>query len=301
MAAGATVTGMTHDSRRVVAGSLSRACAAAHHDGHDHAAAAVSAGAVALLVDQARWPTLGSASSPSTRCAWRWARWPTAVHRRAEPGAHRRGRHRHQRQDHDDPHCWPRSASGRRGDHRHRHPVGHEDHARGARAAGPPGRGGGRTATPRSSWRSRRALALHRVDGTRFAAAAFTNLGTTTTSRPARHGGGVLPGQGPPVLARAVGDRGVQAPTAPGQLLLDAAPIEMVPYSLADAADLVVTADHHELTWRGLGCGCPLGEGLQRRRSRFPAASAAAIGIATDAIVTGLAAVEHGPGALRGG
>ena len=93
---------------------------------------------------------------------------------------------------------------------------------------------------------SSHALALHRVDGTRFAAAVFTNLGTDhldlhgTAEEYFRAKASLFT----PGLA-AVGVTNVD--DAHGRLLLDAAPIEMVPYSLADAADLDVTADHHAL------------------------------------------------------
>ena len=86
---------------------------------------------------------------------------------------------------------------------------------------------------------SSHALALHRVDGTRFAAAVFTNLGADhldlhgTAEEYFRAKARLFT----PELA-AVGVTNVD--DAHGRLLLDAAPIEMVPYSLADAADVVV-------------------------------------------------------------
>jgi UDP-N-acetylmuramoyl-L-alanyl-D-glutamate--2,6-diaminopimelate ligase len=81
-----------------------------------------------------------------------------------------------------------------------------------------------------------------------------------------------------------------------GQLLLDAAPIEMVPYSLADAADVVVTADHHELTWRDARLWVPLGGAFNVANTLAAATTAAAIGIEIDAIVAGLAAAGGVPG-----
>ena len=44
------VTGVTSDSRQVTAGSLFCCIHGGSHDGHEYAAAAVAAGAVALLV-----------------------------------------------------------------------------------------------------------------------------------------------------------------------------------------------------------------------------------------------------------
>jgi len=48
------VRGVTHDSREVRPGWVFVAIAGEHHDGHDHASAAVSAGAVALLLERAQ-------------------------------------------------------------------------------------------------------------------------------------------------------------------------------------------------------------------------------------------------------
>lgn len=49
---GVDVTSVEHDSRRVVAGALFACIPGAHTDGHDHAEEAVAAGAVALLVER---------------------------------------------------------------------------------------------------------------------------------------------------------------------------------------------------------------------------------------------------------
>ena len=143
---------------------------------------------------------------------------------------------------------------------------------------------------------SSHALALHRVDGTRFAAAVFTNLGTDHLDL---HG---TPEEYFRAKARlftpelaAVGVTNVD--DAHGRLLLDAAPIEMVPYSLADAADVVVTADHHELTWRGARLVVGLGGAFNVANSLAAATTAAVLGVEPDAIVAGLAAAGGVPGA----
>ena len=49
---GVTVVDMTHDSRQVAQGFLFACRPGSHHDGHDHAPAAVAAGATALLVER---------------------------------------------------------------------------------------------------------------------------------------------------------------------------------------------------------------------------------------------------------
>ena len=126
---------------------------------------------------------------------------------------------------------------------------------------------------------SSHALALHRVDGTRFAAAVFTNLGNDhldlhgTVEEYFRAKARLFT----PELV-AVGVTNVDDPH--GRLLLDAAPIEMVPYSLADADDLVVTADHHALTWRGRArSSVPLGGAFNVANTLAAATTAAALGI----------------------
>ena len=88
---------------------------------------------------------------------------------------------------------------------------------------------------------SSHALALHRVDGTRFAVAVFTNLEPRPPRLP-RRPWRLLRGQGPAVRARR-GDRAVVNLDDPyGRLLRDAATIPTVGYSLDDAADLEVGA-----------------------------------------------------------
>jgi UDP-N-acetylmuramoyl-L-alanyl-D-glutamate--2,6-diaminopimelate ligase len=142
---------------------------------------------------------------------------------------------------------------------------------------------------------SSHALALHRVDGTRFAAAVFTNLGVDHLDL---HG---TPEAYFRAKARlftpelsAVGVTNVD--DAHGRLLFDAAPVEMVPYSLADATDVVVAADHHELTWRGERLVVGLGGRFNVANTLAAATTAGVLGIEPDVIARGLAAAEVVPG-----
>ena len=145
---------------------------------------------------------------------------------------------------------------------------------------------------------SSHALALHRVDGTRFAAAVFTNLGTDhldlhgTVEEYFRAKASLFT----PELA-AVGVTNVD--DAHGRLLLDAAPIEMVPYSLADAADVEVTADGHAFTWRGRRVAVGLGGAFNVVNSLAAATTADVLGVELDAIVAGLAVGGAGARAVR--
>ncbi len=126
---------------------------------------------------------------------------------------------------------------------------------------------------------SSHALALHRVDGTRFAAAVFTNLGHDhldlhgTVEEYFRAKARLFT----PELS-AVGVTNVDDPH--GRLLLDAAPIEMVPYSLADATD----ARGHRRPPRlrrgaARGSSVPLGGAFNVINSLAAATTAAALGV----------------------
>jgi len=66
---GVEVTSVTHESRRVAPGALFACIPGAHADGHDHAAAAVAAGAVALLTERPLGLEVTEAVVPSTRVA----------------------------------------------------------------------------------------------------------------------------------------------------------------------------------------------------------------------------------------
>ncbi len=125
---------------------------------------------------------------------------------------------------------------------------------------------------------SSHALALHRVDGTQFAVGVFTNLGTDHLDlhgTPEAYFRAKARLFTPELAAVGVSN----ADDAHGRLLLDAAPIEMVPYSLADAGDLVVTADHHELTWRGARLVVGLGGGFNVANTLAAATTAAVLGL----------------------
>ena len=142
---------------------------------------------------------------------------------------------------------------------------------------------------------SSHALALRRVDGTRFAAAVFTNLGRdhldlheseeryfAAKSRlfePAFTNLGV-----------------VNLDDVHGRLLADAASIRIVGYGVADAGDLVVDASSHRYRWRRRDVVVPLGGRFNVANSLAAATTAEALGIDHETIVAGLAAVRPVPG-----
>ncbi len=77
-AAGTVVRGIEHDSRRMMAGALFACVRGAHTDGHDHAGEAVARGAVALLIDRdvdanvpvVRVPDVRAALGRAAACCW---------------------------------------------------------------------------------------------------------------------------------------------------------------------------------------------------------------------------------------
>ena len=144
---------------------------------------------------------------------------------------------------------------------------------------------------------SSHALAFHRVDGTRFDAAVFTNLGRDhldlhgTQAEYFRAKASLFePGRS------IVGV--VNVDDVHGRLLHDAAPIEIVPFSRDDAADVTVTAGALHFTWRrhGTRLDVPLGGGFNVMNALAAATTAAALGVAVDDIVVGLAALPAVPG-----
>lgn len=293
--ASATVSAMTHDSRLVAPGHLFACVRGEHHDGHRYAAGAVRAGASALLVDHVvdLDPPVGQLVVSDTRLAMGPVaagvyRYPsramrvvgvTGTNGKTTTCALLASIVRHA----GHPTTVMGTLSGTKTT-----PEAPELQARlaAARAAGD------RFVVMEAS---SHALALHRVDGTNFAAAVFTNLGADhldlhgTLEEYFRAKARLFT----PELT-AIGVTNVD--DAHGRLLLDAAPIEMVPYSAADATDVVVGADHHELTWRGVRLVVGFGGRFNVANTLAAATTAAVLGIPPDAIAAGLASAAVVPG-----
>ena len=291
--ASVVVSGMTHDSRLVSPGMLF-ACVRGHdHDGHAFAAAAVDAGATCLLVDHELSLEVPQLVVVDTRKAM--GPVASAVYGRPSDALTMVG------------------ITGTNGKTTTTHLLAAILLAAG-RPTGLIGTLSGPHTTPEAPELQARlarfrddgdvavvmevsshALSLHRVDGTRFAAAVFTNLGTDHLDL---HGSAEeyfrakarLFG---PDLAE-LGVTNIDDPH--GRLLFDAAPIEMVPYSIGDVTDVVVTADRHTFTWRGRRIEVGLGGGFNVMNSLAAATTAATLGIELDAITEGLAGVDVVPG-----
>jgi len=142
---------------------------------------------------------------------------------------------------------------------------------------------------------SSHALALHRVDGTRFALAVFTNLGRDhldlhgTMERYFAAKAALFTPQ-----LSAQGITNVDDPH--GQLLFDAAVIPMTAFSSADVSDLVVTPTAHEYTWRGERVRVGIGGTFNAMNSLAAATAAVAIGLEPEVIADGLRTAPSVPG-----
>ncbi len=136
---------------------------------------------------------------------------------------------------------------------------------------------------------SSHALALHRVDGTHFALAVFTNLGRDhldlhgTVERYFAAKAALFT----PLLSA----RGISNVDDPhGQLLFDAASIPMTAFSSRDVTDLVVTPAAHEYTWCGERVRVGIGGAFNAMNSLAAATAAVAIGLDAHAAAEGLRA-----------
>ena len=132
-------------------------------------------------------------------------------------------------------------------------------------------------------------LAMHRVDGTRFAAAAFTNLsqdhldvhGTMESYFAAKAR----------LFDEAFTDLAVVSIDDPyGRLLLDAATVRTVGWSAAEATDVGLRPDGSTFRWRGVEVRLPLAGRFNVANALCAAAVAAELGIPVDVIARGLAA-----------
>jgi UDP-N-acetylmuramoyl-L-alanyl-D-glutamate--2,6-diaminopimelate ligase len=142
---------------------------------------------------------------------------------------------------------------------------------------------------------SSHALALHRVDGTRFAVAVFTNLGRDHLdfhdsledyfAAKARLFA--------PELAE-VAVVGLDDPH--GRLLRDVARIPTRGYALADVDDLELGPRSSAGRWRGHRLHVPLGGAFNVRNALAAATAALELGLDEAAVVEGLAAAPPVPG-----
>ncbi len=142
---------------------------------------------------------------------------------------------------------------------------------------------------------SSHALALHRVTGTHFDVAVFTNLGRDHLDL--HESIEAYFRAKASLFGPELSDRGITNVDDPyGRLLLDVAAIEMVGYTAADAVDLEVGLDHHCFTWRGQPIRVPLGGRFNVMNSLAALGAAAELGIDAATAAAGLAAIAAVPG-----
>jgi UDP-N-acetylmuramoyl-L-alanyl-D-glutamate--2,6-diaminopimelate ligase len=290
------VTGTAHDSRAVRPGDLFCCVPGARRDGHDLAPDAVAAGAVALLcerpldlgVPEVRVPSVRAAMGPvAAEVAGHPSRDLTvlgvtgtngkttvvhllaAVLEAAERPARVIGTLTGARTTPEAPELQAALAEAR---------------AEGVEAV--------------AMEVSSHALDLHRVDGTWFTVAGFTNLspdhldhhGTMEAYFTAKAR----------LLTPSFTDRAVVcADDAHGRLLVDSAVVPTTPVGLADAEDLVLDATGSRFRWRGLDVALPLVGRFNVRNALVAAEMAVAAGIDPATVARGLGQAPPVPGRLE--
>lgn len=286
---GVVVHDVALDHREVRPGTLFCALTGRTSDGHDHAAAAVAAGAVAVLCQRPLGLAVPELRTEAARPAM--ARLAADVHGRPSESLDVVG------------------VTGTNGKTTVAHMVGSILDAAGI-PCGVLGTLSGVRTTPeapdlqrtlaamRDEGRraaaievSSHALAQHRVDATRVRVGVFTNLSRDHLDF---HGTMEAYFQAKARLFEpAMTDQGVVNTDDPyGRLLLDAAQIPTIGYSMADASDLELGIDRSSFTWRGLRIELPLAGRFNVSNALAAATAAAAIGAEPDAVAAGLARIE---------
>lgn len=142
---------------------------------------------------------------------------------------------------------------------------------------------------------SSHALDQHRVDGTRFRVAVFTNLSRDHLDH---HGDMGAYFQAKARLFRPdLCDVAVLNLDDPhGRLLRDAAEVPSTGYELADAQDLRLAADGSRFVWRGTPVHVPVAGRFNVANALAAATAAAELGVTPDQVAAGLASVPPVPG-----
>ncbi len=287
------VTGIVYDSRAVAPGVLFCCLRGANDDGHEFAARAVDAGAAALLVDHALDIDVAQVILPDTRVAM----GPLAASFFGHPSRA----------------LTVIGVTGTNGKTTTTSLLAAVLESAGMRT-GVIGTLTGKHTTPEAPELqaqlarfvaegcaavvmevSSHALALHRVDGTRFALAVFTNLGRDhldlhgTVERYFAAKASLF---APSLSAQGISN----IDDRHGLLLFDAASIPMTAFSSADVGGLVVTPRSHEYTWRGQRVHVGIGGAFNAMNSLAAATAAVAIGLDVKVVVEGLRTAPPVPG-----
>ncbi|HEX7444648.1 MAG TPA: UDP-N-acetylmuramyl-tripeptide synthetase, partial [Acidimicrobiales bacterium] len=287
------VTSIEFDSRAVRPGSLFCAVRGAHTDGHDHAAAAVAAGAVAVLGERAMDLPVPVLVVPDTRRAMA----QLAVRFHGDPASA----------------MTVVGVTGTNGKTTTTFLLQAIFRAAGWRADVLGTLSGART-TPeapelQAELAARRdagveavamevsshALDMHRVDGTRFAAVVFTNLSRDHLDY--HHTMEAYFEAKARLFRPSFGERAVVNTDSPyGRLLVDSAEIPTTGYSLADATSLEVGASSSRFTWRGHPITLGIGGRFNVANALAAAEAAVAVGIDPEVVARGLSGPIQVPG-----
>jgi UDP-N-acetylmuramoyl-L-alanyl-D-glutamate--2,6-diaminopimelate ligase len=281
------------DSRLVRPGQLFVAIRGEHHDGHDHVPAAVEAGAVAVLVEH---PVATSVPQAIVTDARR-AVGPVAATVHGHPSEV----------------LEVVGVTGTNGKTTTTHLLANVLAESGHRVEVLGTLSGART-TPEApqlqrrfaAWRdagvdavamevSSHALDLHRVDGTRFRVAVFTNLSrdhldfhrTMEAYFQAKAR----------LFTPELSDRAVVNLDSPyGRLLSDAATVATTGYALGDVEDLLLSVRGSTFRWRGRQVHLALGGAFNVANALAAAGAAEALGVPDDVIAAGLSRPVAVPG-----
>ncbi|MGH9166133.1 MAG: UDP-N-acetylmuramoyl-L-alanyl-D-glutamate--2,6-diaminopimelate ligase, partial [Acidimicrobiales bacterium] len=296
--AGVDVSSVAHDTRKMLPGALFCCLPGRAADGHDHAEAAVAAGAVALVVERVLDvdPAVVQVRVPEARPAM--AHIAASLHGHPSralrvvgvTGTNGKTTTTHLLSSVLEAHGWPTTVIGTLSG-RHTTPESPELQRRLAEA-----RDAGRVAVAMEA--SSHALAQHRCDAVWFAAAVFTNLSQdhldyhldmdsyfaakASLFRPDRTALGV-----------------VNADDAWGRRLLDAAPVPMVAWSLDDAEGLRTTTAGCAFVWRGHAVELGLGGRFNAANAVAAATTAAALGVPVATVAAGLSSAPPVPGRFQ--
>jgi UDP-N-acetylmuramoyl-L-alanyl-D-glutamate--2,6-diaminopimelate ligase len=287
------VTGVVHDSRAVTEGSLFCCVPGAVVDGHDYADRAVGAGAVALLCERTLSAPVVQAVVPATRAAM----GPAAA-----------AFHGHPSRD-----LEVIGVTGTNGKTTTTHFLRSVLDAAGRPAAVIGTLTGART-TPEAtdlqqalgSMRDRglrsvamevssHALAQHRVDGTWFSAAVFTNLSRDHLDFH-RSMDEYFEAKAALFTRERCAHAVINVDDEWGRMLVDRVRVPWEPYSLADVSDVHVDVRSSRCRWDGVELRVPLGGIFNLSNALAAAVTARVLGIGTDAIAAGLAATGRVPG-----
>lgn len=291
--ASTVVTDVTLDSRAVTAGSLFCCIRGDRVDGHRFAAAAVEAGASALLVEQELPLRVAQVVARDSRAATGWL--AASFH------------------GHPFDSFLAIGVTGTNGKTTTCQLIGAVLLGAGHRVE-ILGTLSGQHTTPEATdlqrlaatWRrdgvtavamevSSHALSLHRVAGSHFDAGVFTNLGRDhldfheTVERyfaaKAR------------LFERGLSAVGVvNVDDVRGRLLVDAAEIPMIPFSIDDVTDVEVGPTHHRYRWRGQEISVGIGGAFNVMNSLAAATVGAALGIDDAVIAAALTSAPPVPG-----